>query len=826
MKHTAQILTPLTLALTLLLAANAPAAMLFSNSFGYSTGNLGTVGSGDGWSGSNSGVTVAADSLDGAAVGAPASSGNKVTLTSSSSSGTYNQFSAGVTSGSVYYSFLLKVNSTTGLDSTGEVITGLIRNGSASSYYVDVWLRLNGADVEVGLSKLRAGTTWHSTPLVLGNTYLIVAKYTFVGGSNNDVVSLFINPVTGGAEPAANVSFSTGSDGNDSTGIGRCYIYGGNSSSLDELRIASTWEESVPAGGTPPATSIPVFTSIRNSPAGLVMQGTNGSAGGPFNLIASTNVALPVNLWNGISANSFDGSGNFMLTNPIAPSAPQVFYRLQVSGTPPPVATAITASPTNLDLLAGSTAQFNVSASGTAPLSYRWFFNTNTQVGNSPTLTINNVQTNNAGAYFAVVTNIAGAATSSIAYLSVSNVLLPAGIVTQPQNQSVAEGQTAVFSVLASGTTPLFYQWHFNTNSPLADQTNASLSLPNVSSNAAGVYSVTVSNAYGSTNSAFALLTIDTNAPLDFNAIGFCNNGTSVTGGAAGPTVYVGSSAELDAYADVNPPYTIYITNSFALSGMSTHLRNNKTVIGLGNIVLTGGGLYLYRSTNVIIRNLTITGSSEDGVGIHYSANVWIDHCTITDSDDGAIDITQESDNITVSWCHIRYSSPALAHRLASLIASSDADSGNYRVTYHHNWWGENVQERMPSNRFGRAHIFNNYYHAPGNNYCVRTRKEAECLVENNHFSSVRNPWERYITSPSHIQGKLAASGNNVPFLGTGFGVTWTGTTTNGDGTIREMIPGTDTVFSPPYSYMLRSAAEVPSVVTNNAGALKGPFAP
>ena len=57
-------------------------------------------------------------------------------------------------------------------------------------------------------------------------------------------------------------------------------------------------------------------------------------------------------------------------------------------------------------------------------------------------------------------------------------------------------------------------------------------------------------------------------------------------------------------------------------------------------------------------------------------------------------------------------------------------------------------------------------------------------------------------------------------------GVNWTGTSTNGDGTIRVMIPGTDSVLAPPYSYTLQSAAHVPNLVTNHAGAMRGPFAP
>jgi pectate lyase len=132
----------------------------------------------------------------------------------------------------------------------------------------------------------------------------------------------------------------------------------------------------------------------------------------------------------------------------------------------------------------------------------------------------------------------------------------------------------------------------------------------------------------------------------------------------------------------------------------------------------------------------------------------------------------------------------------------------------------------MPSVRFGRVHVFNDYYNAPGNNYCVRTRKEAECRVENNYFESVKNPWEQYITGSGDIQGKLYAANNNVPFLGTDYGVTWSGTTTNKDGTIRVMIPGTDTVFTPSYSYTLDAASAVPDLARNYAGAGKGPFAP
>jgi pectate lyase len=311
----------------------------------------------------------------------------------------------------------------------------------------------------------------------------------------------------------------------------------------------------------------------------------------------------------------------------------------------------------------------------------------------------------------------------------------------------------------------------------------------------------------------------------DFSPIGFCNDGSTITGGAAGPTVYVSSAAELEQYSDVNDPYTIYITASFNLSGMETHIRSNKTVIGVGNVTLSGGGLYLYRSSNVIIRNLTITGSPEDNIGIHYSDHIWIDHCTFSNSTDGNVDITQASDYITISWCKFFYTVDN-GHNFVSLIAASDSDDGSqYHVTYHHNWWGELCRERLPSVRFGRVHLFNNYYNAPGNNYCARTRVGAELRVENNFFENVRNPWEQYVTGASGAQGKLFASGNNVGLGDTSYGVTWTGTVNHKDGTVTNMLPGTDNVFAAPYSYSLHNALDVKSVVTTYAGAGKGPFA-
>ena len=83
-------------------------------------------------------------------------------------------------------------------------------------------------------------------------------------------------------------------------------------------------------------------------------------------------------------------------------------------------------------------------------------------------------------------------------------------ITTQPQSQMAQVGNNVSFTVSASYYPSPNYQWLFH-SSPLADATNASLSLTNVRFANAGGYSVIVTNAYGSVTSTVAQLTVYTN---------------------------------------------------------------------------------------------------------------------------------------------------------------------------------------------------------------------------------------------------------------------------------------------------------------------------
>jgi hypothetical protein len=79
-------------------------------------------------------------------------------------------------------------------------------------------------------------------------------------------------------------------------------------------------------------------------------------------------------------------------------------------------------------------------------------------------------------------------------------------ITAEPQDQTVTNGQSAAFTVIAYGSAPLTYQWYFNTNTPVANATNTSLAIASVQGADLGAYSVVVSNSAGTATSAYATL--------------------------------------------------------------------------------------------------------------------------------------------------------------------------------------------------------------------------------------------------------------------------------------------------------------------------------
>jgi pectate lyase len=331
-------------------------------------------------------------------------------------------------------------------------------------------------------------------------------------------------------------------------------------------------------------------------------------------------------------------------------------------------------------------------------------------------------------------------------------------------------------------------------------------------------YSGNITNAGGGATSMNVVVSgAGVNEPSPSNMIGFATLNGGTTGGAAGPTVTVSNASDFETYVGSHDPYVIQVSGTIDLGGSQANVRENKTIIGLGADAGIIGGLKISHYNNLIVRNLTIQGSNGDGLTIQDCRNVWIDHCTIIDASDGSLDIVHASDWVTVSWCKFYYTINS-GHNYVNLIGHSDSNSsedmGTLHVTFHNNWWSTLSVERMPSVRFGRVHLFNNYFNAPGNNYCIRTRLYAEVLAENNYFENVKNPWEQYVTDAGGTPGKLRASGNVEVNC-----TRYVNPVPDGDGNQSFLIPGNDVVFTPPYPYTLEPASSVKDAVMAGSGA-------
>jgi len=166
----------------------------------------------------------------------------------------------------------------------------------------------------------------------------------------------------------------------------------------------------------------------------------------------------------------------------------------------------IIGQPQNVTNLAGTTANFSVTVTGTPPFAFQWLFNSTIALsgGTNADLILTNVQSFSAGRYSVIVTNVQGAVTSDVAILT---VLTPPGFIRQPSNQTASLFADATFRAVVFGDQPLSYQWRFN-GTDLPGMTNNILTVTNVQRTNAGNYSVVVTNLSGSVSSQTATLTI------------------------------------------------------------------------------------------------------------------------------------------------------------------------------------------------------------------------------------------------------------------------------------------------------------------------------
>ena len=298
------------------------------------------------------------------------------------------------------------------------------------------------------------------------------------------------------------------------------------------------------------------------------------------------------------------------------------------------------------------------------------------------------------------------------------------------------------------------------------------------------------------------------------NLVGWATVDGNTTGGAGGTTVTVSNATDLINNAKSANPMIIRVNGK--ISASRVNITSNKTIEGAASGATIDGSLYMYgksdaRLKNIIIRNLVVaneTGSEEDAISMQFADHVWIDHCDVTDrrsSLDGLCDMTHACDYITISWTKFSYPSSNPSHRFCMLISHNDdnavEDSGKLKITLHHDWWADNVTERMPRMRFGKVHTFNNYFSSSGNNYCIGAGVQAQVRVESNYFENVKDPHLFYSGEATAI---IAVNSDNQY-------VNAPGARDQGHGTC----------FTPPYQYTLDAGSTVKSKVIAGAGPFK-----
>ena len=280
---------------------------------------------------------------------------------------------------------------------------------------------------------------------------------------------------------------------------------------------------------------------------------------------------------------------------------------------------AITTQPAAQTVTEGQSAMFSVTASGTAPFTYQWKKNgTNIEgVTTSSHTTDATVLADNGAVFTVVVSNSAGSVTSSGAALTVNAAVAPT-ITTQPAAQTVTEGQSAMFSVTASGTAPFTYQWKKNGTNIEGVTTSSHTTDATVLADNGAVFTVVVSNSAGTVTSSGAALTVNaavaptiTTQPIaqtitagatvtfTVTATGtspnyqWKKNGINITGGTGATTSSYTTPAM--GYAGNGAVYSVVVSNSAgSVTSSSATLTVNKTSTAqsYGYVANASDGLY------------------------------------------------------------------------------------------------------------------------------------------------------------------------------------------------------------------------------------------
>ncbi len=295
---------------------------------------------------------------------------------------------------------------------------------------------------------------------------------------------------------------------------------------------------------------------------------------------------------------------------------------------PEPGFPAITSQPQSQTVGVGSNATFTATAIGAAPLAYQWRRGAAPISGaTTSSYTLSNVQLSDAGNYTVVVTNAYGSVTSAVAMLTVTPATVPPAITQAPQSQTVLDGQSVAFNVIASGTPPLAYQWRKN-GMGLPGATTSSYTIASADLPDAGSYVVVVTNTAGAvTSTPPAVLTVNVSPRPDL-----------VVTAANGP---------VEAWSD----YPFDVSWTVANSGQASALGSWVDRVYLSSDAALGGDILLgsYPYSEGLAAGQTVARRQSVGFGRSGIANgnYWV--IVATDADNSVVEKTGEGNNVRVS---------------------------------------------------------------------------------------------------------------------------------------------------------------------------------
>jgi hypothetical protein len=293
-------------------------------------------------------------------------------------------------------------------------------------------------------------------------------------------------------------------------------------------------------------------------------------------------------------------------------------------------------------------------------------------------------------------------------------------ILTQPQNQSVLAGTNVTFSVTATGTLPLAYQWQLN-SSNIVGATSASLLLTNVQLSATGSYSVIVSNSGGSLASSNATLTVHLPPPCATPPSGLVswwraqgdatdqasgNNGTTTGNVSFGPGrvgqcfVFDGRGAAVQLGNPANLQLQDFTIETWIKRGSTSVASFNGN--GLGIIFGYNNGGY-----DLLLNAAGTPALSQAGVYSLFAS------ASITDLNFHHLAVSKSGSNVVFYIDGVAYPAPAYN---PGFIFNTSVSIGGIGNTY--NFFGS-VDELSIYNRALSANEIQGIYNASSSGKCV-----------------------------------------------------------------------------------------------------------